>query len=179
MKNKLKYSTLIFGIILGIALGYVLLNIWGAYQHSVIQVSDDKYGVVKVNENVLNTLNQVYTQKYEQLWCLKGFKDNNGYYHITDLVPVNGKATDTKFYFDAIQFCSFSDSIGSLHTHPKMLFWDECDPSLNDWYFWAELKDPEPLINGVMCNKNKFVFYTMASTQKDRIARSIRWEVEK
>lgn len=99
----------------------------------------------------------------EDLYCLMGSLVGTVYaVSSVDEERVIGKEYG-QIIFEHDPPCQKNGSIGSLHTHPRE---GGCEPSKDDLFTFGEMKEPEPLINVIQCDRD--LFYAMKMPDKSQ-----------
>ncbi len=107
----------------------------------------------------------------EDLYCLMGSLVGNVYVvSSVEEERVIGKEYG-QIIFEHDPPCQKIGSIGSLHTHPKE---GGCEPSKDDLFTFGEMKDPEPQINVIQCEKDLFYAIKMPEASKALDLRGLR-----
>jgi len=178
MKFKNEWLIYILFFVTGLLVFKISFLIYTIYERSTIEYGEHEEKII-VPRDIMDYLNEKYTKTYEQFWCIIGHIDENNII-IDELIEVNGTKEYNKFRPNDVSFCNFSNSLGSIHTHPKSYgLFDNCYPSSSDFYTWGNMKNPEPIIQGIYCGKDKILFIRMPKPEKfESEVGAIRYEIK-
>lgn len=143
------------------------------YKNSTMQYRDD-YLVVFKND-VLNKLNSEYKALGpEYLFCLIG-KQSGSQILIEELAQERLiSQTEDRIFYEKDPPCQIEGSVGSIHSHSIK---SNCFPSEDDLFTFGEMKNPDPIINIIQCDYNKFYIIKMPGQREAFDFRAINWSV--
>jgi len=113
---------------------------------------------INIPDSVRKTLNDAYSNStVENLWCMYGNYTNDtiNIQHLGTVEIVTATANDVSY----IACGEDTHYLGTIHTHPSGI----CIHSNQDIFEFGkdyERRKTKPVLAGVMCGMNKFVFHT-------------------
>lgn len=119
-------------------------------------IKEDPSATVILPSKIADDLNELLLQPYEFVACLHG-KYSEGVYQVTKMkIP---EITAQGLYAVEHTKCSNFGLISSIHSHLD----GNCELSKGDIFEFGKRKEP---LMSIMCNENKFSFYSKADFQK-------------